>query len=134
MLDPHTRARMGHRVLVVADSATMRSVFRVYLMARGFEFVMAEDGKRALEALRTTAIDLVIADVNMPKLDGLSFVRQVRGGAVPGKEKVPVILASSDHSRGPQARRAGADAFLGKPLDGGDELIAIVEQILPRSR
>lgn len=109
----------------------MRSVVRVYLMGRDFEFVFAEDGERAMDLLRDASFDLVVADINMPKLDGIAFTRQLRESSLAAKT-VPIVLLSGDKSRRTEALAAGANAFLAKPLKR-DELMDIVGELLPKS-
>jgi two-component system, chemotaxis family, chemotaxis protein CheY len=121
------------KVLLIDDSRTMRQVLKVYLMGRKYDFVEADGATRALDVLRTTEIDLVIADVNMPKIDGIEFVKLVRASDLPRVATVPLILVTGDKSKEMQARMsdAKADAFLTKPLDA-DRLVQLVEEFLAK--
>jgi two-component system chemotaxis response regulator CheY len=106
-------------ILLVDDSPTIRSVLKVYLMGLGREFVEAEDGVRALRLVRLMEIELIIADVNMPVMDGLTFARELRASADQRLRTVPVILLTSE--KGPEietkGREAGVQAILHKPVD-----------------
>jgi two-component system chemotaxis response regulator CheY len=121
------------KVLLIDDSRTMRQVLKVYLMGRKYDFVEADGATRALDVLRTREIDLVIADVNMPKIDGIEFVKLVRASDLPRVATVPLILVTGDKSKEMQSRMsdAKADAFLTKPLDA-DRLVQLVEEFLAR--
>jgi two-component system chemotaxis response regulator CheY len=119
------------QVLLIDDSRTMRQVLKVYLMGGKYEFIEAESATRALDLLRVMRIDLVIADVNMPRVDGIAFVEAARASDLPQVAKVPIILVTGDKSKEMQARimEAKADGSLTKPLDS-DRLVQIVEGLL----
>ena len=121
-------------ILLVDDSATIRSVLKVYLMGLGREFVEAEDGVRALRLVRLMDVELIIADVNMPVMDGLAFTRELRASADGRLRSVPVILLTSE--QGPEievkGREAGVQAILHKPVDPG-QLTREVEPLLKKS-
>jgi two-component system chemotaxis response regulator CheY len=122
---------MTHKILLVDDSRTMLAVFRVYLMGGAYEFIDAESASRALDILRLVTVDLIIADVNMPHMDGIAFVRRVRGSDRPHVRAVPIILVTSDKSEDLPARSADAhaDAFLTKPVEA-DALARLVGRLL----
>lgn len=105
------------KVMVVDDSATIRRFVMYALRARGLQVITAEDGQEALETLARTSVDLIITDLNMPKLDGFGLVRALREDSEYGS--LPVIILSSlssdeDIDRGLQL---GATAYLTKPFD-----------------
>lgn len=118
-------------ILLVDDSDTIRSVLKVYLMKLGREFVEAEDGVRALRLSRLMPIELIIADVNMPTMDGLTFARQLRASADERLRRIPVLLLTSQ--QGPeveaQGREAGVQGVLHKPVDPA-QLLRAVEPLL----
>ena len=103
-------------------------------MGGEFNLFTAEDGERALRLVRLMKVDLVIADVNMPNMDGLTFVQTLRRGTLPSMAKIRVILITGDQD--PQleerARALGVDAFLRKPLDAST-LVTLVRRLLPES-
>jgi CheY-like chemotaxis protein len=115
------------RILVVDDDPLIQATLPLALLEHGHEVVQALDGKQALNQMRRQAIDLVIADVLMPEVDGLELLRAVQ------KElpQVPVIAMSGGSSRLPGAdvlqlaRLLGARAVLAKPFTEEDLLTAI---------
>lgn len=105
-------------VLVVDDSPTIRNIVQVYLSGMRCSCVEAADGQEALEKMRATAVDLVIADLHMPKMNGLDFVRAVRGAADEAQRRLPIILLTSEQSTEllQQALQAGANEVVKKPI------------------
>jgi two-component system, chemotaxis family, chemotaxis protein CheY len=103
------------KVLVLEDSTMMCSIYRMVLAAEGRELIFARDGVEGLDrAAAEGDVDLYIVDVNLPRLDGISFIRRLRSEL--GAE-APVVVVSTecgeqDHAA---AREAGADAYLCKP-------------------
>lgn len=120
---------MNPTVLLIDDSPSIRSVLRVYLMNRLFDFVEASDGMEGLAALANQPFALVIADVRMPKLDGIGFVRTIRASPAPFRH-VPVVLLSSARELEAEGLSAGATAFVHKPI-GREELCEIVNRLVP---
>ncbi len=118
-------------ILLVDDSRTMREVFKVYLMGKGFEIVEAADGARGLELLRLIPVDLLVVDMNLPNTDGPSMVRAVRASTDPAIRSLPVMVITGDKAADAERRAmaAGADLFLPKPLSA-ERVSAAVEQLL----
>jgi two-component system chemotaxis response regulator CheY len=110
---------MTHKLLLIDDSRTMRAVLKVYLMGGIYEFIEADSAARALDILRLVTVDLIIADVNMPHMDGIAFVKLVRSSEQARLRTVPIIVITSDKSDDLPARSASAnaDAFLTKPVE-----------------
>jgi two-component system chemotaxis response regulator CheY len=108
---------MASTILIVDDSPTMRSMVRGALEADHHQVVEATDGLSALEALETTRADLVITDVNMPEMDGLAFVRALRGR--PRHRFTPALVLTTEDSveMKRRGREAGATGWLVKPFD-----------------
>lgn len=104
------------RVLVVDDSALVRDLHAAMLSGGEYDVSQAENGMEALEMLLTERYDLIVSDVNMPKMDGLELTRRVR--ATDGYKTTPIILVSTEA----QARdrlsglRAGANVYVVKPV------------------
>lgn len=123
----------GKRILIVDDSPAVRSFAKVGLMGHKVELIEAESGDRALRLLRVLAVDLVLADVNMPGTDGLSLARQLSASDRASLRKIPVILMSAEAVDGlrDRALQSGAQAFLKKPF-ASDELMAVVSRLLRR--
>jgi two-component system, chemotaxis family, chemotaxis protein CheY len=111
------------RILVVDDSSLVRLYYRDALEKAAYEIEQAINGIEAMEKLLTQAFDLVIVDVNMPRMDGLSFVRALRRGP-PDVATLPALMITTE--AGAQdiedARIAGANFYLVKPVSEADLL------------
>jgi two-component system chemotaxis response regulator CheY len=109
------------RVLVIDDSSLVRRYYRAALERAGFAVEEALNGIEGLEKLLEGRFDLVIVDVNMPKMDGITFLSDLRARAAP-TGSVPALVTSTE--AGPQdkeaARRAGANFYLVKPVAEAD--------------
>ena len=117
------------RVLVVDDEQSIRRAVGRALTARGYDVQMATDGEEALTAAAAFQPDLVVLDLNLPTLDGLSVCRQLRGWS-----PVPILVLSvrEDEVDKVAALDLGADDYLTKPF-GIDELMARVRALLRRA-
>ena len=102
-------------ILIVDDAATVRMYHRNILEAAGYAVEEAMNGIEALEKALQSPFDLYIVDVNMPKLDGYGFLRQLRGEDIP---QAPAIMVSTEAAANDQtvAFRAGANGYLVKPV------------------
>lgn len=127
---------MSGTVLLVDDSSTMRQVMKVYLMGRELEFLEAADAARAMLLLRTSSVDLIIADVNMPGTDGIQFAAAIRASDIPNARRLPIIMVTGDKSDDLRSRAivAGVDAFLLKPLDAAELGRSVDSLMQPLSR
>ena len=105
------------RCLIVDDSRVIRRVAAKIIQDLGFEVEEAENGRKALEACRTRMPDLALIDVDMPVMDGRTYLRELR--ALPGGEKVVAIFCSTDVDAAQieQCLAVGADEFIMKPFD-----------------
>jgi two-component system, chemotaxis family, chemotaxis protein CheY len=108
---------IAKRVLVIDDASLVRRYYRAALEGAGFQVGEALNGLEALEQVLTAQFDLLIVDVNMPQMDGLSFLRTVRGKALP-LAATPALITSSEAEpqRIAAARAAGANFYVVKPL------------------
>lgn len=122
-------ARPWH-ILVVDDSITTRTLEESVLSAAGYKVTTAVDGVDALRLVQDGGVDLVVSDVEMPRLDGLGLTEQIR--AMPAHAKLPVILVTSLDKPEERARglEAGADAYIMKSSFDQDTLLGIVRQLL----
>ena len=103
------------RILIVDDAATVRMYHRNILESAGYVVEEAVNGIEALEKALQDPFDLYIVDINMPKLDGYGFLRQLRGEDIP---QAPAIMVSTEAAAHDQtvAYRAGANGYLVKPV------------------
>ena len=117
-------------ILVVDDSMTTRTLERIILEAHGYRVRVAVDGVAALEQLHIEKADLVIADVQMPRMDGLELLQAIKRD--PNLEHIPVIIVTSLDRREDKERGLGlgADAYLVKQKFDQEELLATIRQIL----
>ena len=105
------------RVLLVEDASLVRLYYRGALERAGFQVDEALNGLEALEKLLTAPVDLLIVDVNMPQMDGLTFLETLRSKSPP-LSAIPALVTSteSDPQRVAAARAAGANFYVVKPL------------------
>ena len=118
-------------LLIVDDSAAVRGVARKELAGLGLEILEAEDGLQALEVCRARRPALVVADVNMPGMDGINLLRELRADLDPRLCALPVVLLTGDRSpeTRAQAWAAGASAVLDKPAPGAALVAAVRENL-----
>ena len=110
-----SRERSGPIVLIVDDTADVRDLYREYLTARGFRVATAPDGDSGIAAARRYRPDVIVMDLAMPRLNGISAVAQLKQH--PRTRHIPVIILTGYAFRAIQqgALEAGADVFLTKP-------------------
>jgi two-component system chemotaxis response regulator CheY len=111
------------RVLIVDDSALVRLYYRDVLGKAGFEVEQAINGIEAMEKVLAQGFDLVIVDVNMPKMDGFTFLRTLRRSA-PEVAMIPALIVTTEAGRQDidDARTAGANFYLVKPVSEAELL------------
>ena len=124
---------MKSTVFLVEDSRTMRTLVRNVLERDGYEVRESADGRQALDALHSIAPDLVITDINMPEMDGITLLREIR--KLPTLHRTPVLILTteSDDEVKASARAAGATGWIGKPFHP-DQLREIVAHVLGKGR
>jgi two-component system chemotaxis response regulator CheY len=118
------------RVLIVDDSSVMRKIVERCLRQAGLEslvVVEAGNGVEALELLRTAKVDLILTDINMPSMDGLELVRQIRVQDLAKGVPVIMITTESSEEQVKQAIQAGARGYIRKPFTAGQ----VKERVLP---
>lgn len=117
------------RALVVDDSLTMRVVLGRLLEREGYEVLLAKDGMDAMEVLQTTTPDIILTDIEMPRMDGFGLSRNIRDDA--RTAETPLIMISSRTADKHQnlATEIGVDAFFGKPVQN-EELVERMKELL----
>jgi two-component system chemotaxis response regulator CheY len=120
---------MKKKILCVDDSASVRQMVTFTLEAAGYDVVSAVDGRDALVRLKAVPVDLIVTDLNMPNLDGIELVRQVR--AMPAFKFLPIVLLTteSEETRKQEGRAAGATGWIVKPFKQ-DQLLAVIKRVL----
>ncbi|WP_108125795.1 response regulator [Saccharospirillum mangrovi] len=120
---------MSKIILVVDDSASLRQVVCTALRDEGYQTVEASDGKDALSKLEGQRINLVISDVNMPNMDGITFLKELK--QLPNYKFTPVIMLTteSQESKKAEGKAAGAKAWVVKPFQP-QQLITAVNKLI----
>lgn len=129
MLEAEAAAAVKPTIMVVDDSLTMRKVLGRTLEREGYQVVTAKDGMDALQLLQETTPDIILLDIEMPRMDGFEFARNVRGDV--DTAGIPIIMISSRTAEKHQshAKEIGVNAFLGKPVQDDDLLTEINTQL-----
>jgi two-component system chemotaxis response regulator CheY len=122
---------MSAAILAVDDSASLRQAIKIALSSDGYAVTEAADGSEGLAKATANAFDLIITDLNMPVMDGLTMIRELR--AKPAHAGVPILFLTteSDANVKAQAKAAGATGWLTKPFNA-DQLLAVVSKVLAR--
>ncbi len=120
---------MTATILTVDDSASMRQMVSFTLKRAGYTVVEAADGVEALNYARTSAVDLVLTDVNMPNMDGISLVRELR--QLQAYKFVPMLMLTTESGQDKkmQGKAAGATGWLVKPFNP-EKLLATIVKVL----
>lgn len=120
---------MTKKIFAVDDSRTMRAMLENTLSAAGFDVALAEDGQEGLDKLDKIAPDLVITDINMPRLDGFGFIEGIR--AQPSHKAMPILVLTTESGAElkARARAAGATGWIVKPFDD-EKLVAAINRIV----
>lgn len=121
---------MPKTVLTVDDSMSIRETVRMTLESMGYRVITAEDGARGLIVAAQEKADLVIADLNMPNLDGISMIAELR--TRPAYRFTPILMLTteSQEEKKMAGRRAGATGWIVKPFDPA-RFLAVVQKVCP---
>jgi two-component system chemotaxis response regulator CheY len=118
------------RALIVDDSTVMRKIIERSLRQAGLSFSVvyeAGSGTEALEVLKTKDVDLILSDINMPSMDGLEFLRQIRAQNLAAGVPVVMITTESSEEHVKEAIQAGARGYIRKPFTAEQ----VKERVLP---
>jgi two-component system, chemotaxis family, chemotaxis protein CheY len=120
---------MSKRIMTVDDSASVRQMVSFTLKGAGYDVIEAVDGKDALSKLNGSPIHMIVTDLNMPNLDGIGLIRQVR--ANPSHKFVPIIMLTteSQETKKLEGRSAGATGWIVKPFKP-EQLLNVVKKVL----
>ncbi len=120
---------MAKTILAVDDSASLRQMVSFTLKSAGYDVVEAVDGQDGLDKAKSKAVDLILTDQNMPRMDGLTLIRSLR--ALPQYRSTPILMLTTESSDAmkQQGRAAGATGWLVKPFDP-QKLIEVVKKVV----
>ena len=116
-------------ILTVDDTATMRQMISFTLHSVGYEVLQASDGREALTLAQGRKLDMVIADVNMPNMDGIALVKALR--ALPEYKFIPILLLTTESTdaKRQEGKGAGATGWIVKPFNP-EQLLNVVKKVL----
>lgn len=122
---------MAKTIMVVDDSASLRNVVGIALKGAGYDVIEASDGRDALAKLTGQKVHLIVSDVNMPNMDGIALVRELK--QLPHYKFTPIMMLTTESQpeKKQAARDAGAKAWLLKPFQPPTLLDAIAKLVLP---
>ncbi len=119
---------MSLTILTVDDSRMMREMLAMTLREAGFNVVQAEDGLDGLDVLSRTEPDVIITDINMPRMDGFGFIESVRREQRHRATPILVLSTESDAEKKGRARSAGATGWIVKPFNS-ESLIGAIRRV-----
>jgi len=122
---------MAKTIMVVDDSASLRQVVGIALRGAGYDVIEGCDGRDALSKLTGQKVHLVISDVNMPNMDGITFVKNLK--QLPAYKFTPVIMLTTESQEGKkqEGQAAGAKAWVVKPFQPAQMLAAVAKLVMP---
>ena len=120
---------MGKSILAIDDSASIRQMVNFTLKSSGYEVTEAVDGMDGLEKAKSKTFNLILTDQNMPRMDGLTLIKNLR--ALPQYKSVPILMLTTESSDAmkQQGRTVGATGWLVKPFDP-QKLIEVVKKVI----
>lgn len=121
---------MAKMVMTVDDSATVRQVLRMTFENEGYAIIEAENGRQALELFPESGVDMMVTDLNMPEMDGIALIKEVRSR--PGARFMPIIMLTTESQPEMKAagKKAGASGWITKPFRP-EQLLAVVRMVCP---
>ncbi len=117
------------KILAVDDSTSMRQMVTFTLKGAGYEVVEAADGVEALDKAKAQKFDLVLSDVNMPKMDGITLIRELR--TLPAFKFTPILMLTTESAgeKKQEGKAAGATGWIVKPFNP-EQLLATINKVL----
>ena len=121
---------MTKKILIVDDSSSVRTIARTALREKGYEVIEAANGQEGLEKLSAERVHLIVSDVNMPVMDGISFLKELKSR--PTSKFVPVIMLTTEagEDKKQEGRAAGAKAWIVKPFQPATLVDAVSKLVL----
>ena len=118
-------------ILTVDDSASMRQMVAFTLKHAGYQVIEAIDGQDALDKVQNRVVDLVLTDQNMPRMDGITLVRRLRGSTTHRAVPILILTTESGDDMKQAGRAAGATGWLVKPFDP-PRLLEVIGKVIGR--
>ncbi len=120
---------MAKTVLSVDDSSSIRQMVSFTLKGAGYEVLEAVDGQDGLDKAKTKTVDMVLTDQNMPRMDGLTLIKNLR--AMPSYKSVPILMLTTESGDAmkAQGKAAGATGWLVKPFDPA-KLLEVTKKVI----
>jgi two-component system chemotaxis response regulator CheY len=120
---------MAKTVLAVDDSASMRQMIKMTLSGAGYNVIEANDGNHGLSTARTSTVDIVLTDLNMPGMDGVALIKELR--KLNAYNGIPILMVTteSDAEKKAQAKAAGATGWITKPFQP-DQLLSVMKKVM----
>jgi two-component system chemotaxis response regulator CheY len=128
--DQPNESDMAKRILTIDDSKTMRDMLMFTLTDAGFDVLQAVDGQDGLDVLGRERVDVIITDINMPRMDGYEVIRRLRSNSDHKRTPILVLTTESEAEKRNLARSAGATGWMVKPFDP-DRLVATLRKVAP---
>jgi two-component system chemotaxis response regulator CheY len=122
---------MTASILTVDDSASIRQALKLTLSSAGYTVEDADNGQEGLRKAEVGSYDMIITDLNMPVMDGLSMIREIRARQAAVGVPIVFLTTESDDDMKAQAKSAGATGWIVKPFNP-DQLLRIVKKVLGR--
>jgi two-component system chemotaxis response regulator CheY len=129
-LEQKEEGDMAKRIMTIDDSKTIRDMLMLTLSDAGFDVVQAVDGQDGLDVMGDSRFDVIITDINMPRMDGYEVIRHLRKNPVHKSTPILVLTTECDVEKRNLARDAGATGWMVKPFDP-ERLIATVRKVAP---
>ena len=120
---------MAGTILIVDDSASMRQLVSFALKDAGYDVIAAVDGKDALGKANGTKVDMVVTDLNMPNMNGIELIKEIRSGTTNKFTPVVMLTTESQDSKKQEGRAAGASGWIVKPFTP-EKLLGVVRKFV----
>ena len=120
---------MGKTIMTVDDSTSVRQMVSFTLRNEGFNVIEAQDGVDALEKLAGDRVSMILTDLNMPNMDGLDFIRQVRRASACKFVPIVMLTTESQSEKKIEGKAAGATGWIVKPFKP-NQLLAVVKKLI----
>jgi two-component system chemotaxis response regulator CheY len=120
---------MGKTILIVDDSASMRQLVTFALKDAGYDVIAAVDGKDAVSKVNGTKVDMVVTDLNMPNMDGIELIKELRSSSTNKFTPVVMLTTESQDTKKQEGRAAGASGWIVKPFQP-EQLINVIKKFV----